>query len=467
MSNVLKADERRDLGHIDEFYKTLIKPIRDDFISAIINEANNLETYSPWDNQFNWRERHDPIEQLKRSTTEWASNWLLGLDDVNFPHIYIMNGNSHSLDVLFGRVDNIAFKKNDYTYYSQWHKRTGKQCQILDEPQTVKDIVVSWPGYSNGDKTELDFALQCNPERLHLDCAYLGLAEPDQIDVSKFETISISFSKSLSIPYNRISVLYSKNEIPELELLNKIGYVNLSGVNLANILLEKVPSTYWWDTYGSKIEKICANHDLTPTKSILFAYNKNKKRISLAPHWNADLFYYDYINVDVYNNIKKEIDQFYIDNPIPDSYFKIIDCRKVLEALPSFKKWCTASKINPIKVAYISTPANTRQSPHKDDGEEILAINFPVINNDEVTTEMWDEDGLTSIKLMTKGTHIPYYRYLISGITPQASYVLDKPVILNVKKVHSVVNNTDKPRVSLSFRFYSDPWHLIEGKSNG
>jgi hypothetical protein len=466
MSDQLRADEYRDLNHIDEFYKTLIKPIRDDFISSIINEANKPETYSPWDNQFNWAERHRPIIKLKRLTTKWASNWLIGLSNRNFPYIYIMNGNSHSLDELFRRVDNIAFKKNDYTYYSQWHFRQGKQYQVLEKPQPVSDMVVSWPGYSNGDSTELDFALQCNPERLHLDCAYLGLAEPNQIDVSRFETISISFSKSLSIPYNRISVLYSKNPIPELEILNKIGYVNLSGVNLANALLEKVPHDYWWNNYGNKIEKLCANHDLTPTKSILFAYDKSGRRLGLAPHWYAESFYSDYINVDLYDDIKKEIDQFYIDNPVPDSYFKIINCHKVMEALPSFRKWCEINKLTPIKVAYISTPPNKRQSPHKDDGQEILAINFPVINNDGVITEQWDEDGLSSIKLMTKETHIPYYRYLVSGVEPQASYILNKPVILNVKKVHSVVNNTDKPRVSLSFRFYSDPWHLINGKSN-
>ena len=466
MSDQRQADEHRDLNHIDEFYKTLIKPIRDDFISGIIGEATTPEMYSPWDNQFNWAERHRPIIKLKRLTTKWASNWLNGLNSRNFPHVYIMNGNSHSLDELFRRVDNIAFKKHDYTYYSQWHYRTGKQYQVLEQPHPVSDMVVSWPGYSNGDRTELDFALQCNPERLHLDCAYLGLAEPDQIDVSTFETISISFSKSLSIPYNRISVLYSKNPIPELDILNKIGYVNLSAVNLANILLEKVPHDYWWNNYGNKIEKLCANHELTPTKSILFAYDKNGRRLGLAPHWHAEKFYSEYLNIDTFNDIKKEIDQFYIDNPIPDSYFKIINCYKVMDALPTFKKWCLDNKITPIKVAYISTPANTRQSPHRDDGEEMLAINFPVVNNDDVVTEQWDESGLASIKLTTIGTHIPYYRYLINGIPPDARYILDKPVILNIKKVHSVVNNTNKPRVSLSFRFYNDPWHLINGESN-
>jgi hypothetical protein len=466
MSDQLKADEHRDFSHLDELYKTLIKPIRDDFVSNIIREASTSEMYSPWDKEFRWKERWDPPAKLKRLAIHWANNWLINLTKRNFPYVYIMNGNSHSLDELFRRVENIAFKKGDYSYYSEWFKKTGKHCQILEEPKSVDDMVVSWPGYSQGDRTELDFALQCNPARLHLDCAYLGLVEPDQIDVTKFETISLSFSKSFSIPYNRISILYSKKEIPELEILNGIGYVNLSAVNLAIALLEKMPATYWWDNYGSKIKKVCSNHNLTPTKSILFAYDRHGRRLGLAPYWHAESFYSNYINVDLYNDIKKEIDQFYIDNPIPDSYFKIINCHKVMDALPSFKKWCEINKLTPIKVAYISTPPNTRQSPHKDAGDEILAVNFPVINNDGVITEQWDEDGLSFIKLLTKDTNIPYYRYLVHGVEPQYKYILDKPVILNIKKVHSVVNNTDKPRVSLSFRFYNDPWHLIDGEAH-
>jgi hypothetical protein len=463
----VKADEHRDLKHPNEFYKTLIKPIRDEFISGIIAEASSPESYSPWDKDLSWEERHGPIGKLKYLTTKWASNWLRNLSKRNFPYIYIMNGNSHSLDELFKRTDNIAFKKKDYSYYSQWHNKTGKPCQELEEPKSVKDIVVSWPGYKNGDRSELDFALECNPERLHLDCAYLGLSEPEQIDVENFETVSVSFSKSLAIPYNRISVLFSKHRIPEIEILNQVGYVNLSGINLAIALLEKMPANYWWETYGHKINEICNRYQLTPTKSIMFAYDRHNRRVGLAPYWQAESFYYTYLDISNYDDIKKEIDQFYIDNPVPDSYFKIINCYKVLEALPSFKNWCIANKINPIKVAYISTPPNTKQSPHKDDGEELLAINFPVANTENVETKMWDESNLSSIRLLTKGTSIPYYRYLVNDIAPQASYVLDKPVMLNVKKIHSVINNTDKPRVSLSFRFYFEPWSMRNGKTNG
>ena len=469
MSDELRADERRDFNHMDEVYKTLIKPLRDEFISNIIKEATTPEAYAPWDEQLSWWERWDPKEELKVLVRSWASNWLTDLSKRSFPFVYVLNGNSHSLEELFHRTNNIAFKKNDYSYYSRWHQSAGKPYQELEEPRDVDEMVVTWPGYSQGDSTEVDFALKCNPKKLHLDCAYLGLAEPATLDTSPFTTISISLSKSFSLPYNRVSVLFSKRQIPQLEILNGIGYINLSAVNLAIALLKKVPHDYWWKTYSGKIEQICNRYGLKPTKSILFAYDKYDRRIALAPYWRAEEFYCNYIEMkpETYSQIMQEIQQFHQERPVPDSYFKIINCHEVLQALPTFKKWCSANQINPIKVAYISTAPDSRQSPHMDDGSEILAVNFPVANTEGVETEMWDEEGLKSVRLFTKGTNIPYYRYLVSGVPVKAKYVLDRPVILNIKKVHSVVNNTDKPRVSLSFRFYNDPWHLVNGKSNG
>ena len=269
---------------MDNFYNKLIKPIRDKCFNDVITNSK-IDVYSPYDKEFSWAERTIPITEFKNNTLSYTSEWLIGLD--KFPFMYVMNGNSHSLDIIFRKFNNIAFKKNDYLYYSGWHNYANKPFQELEYPRDVNDIVFTWPGYSNGDNNELEFALKTNAKRMHLDCAYLGLVEPKSIDVSNFETVSISFSKTLSIPYNRISILFSKNEISELTLLNKLGYVNLSGVKLANHIMHNIPLSYWWDTYGHNINNICYKNNLSPTKSILFAY-KNNSRISLAPFWNVN-----------------------------------------------------------------------------------------------------------------------------------------------------------------------------------
>ena len=268
----------------DDFYRRLIKPIRDSFVQEIISSAT-VNEFSPYDQDFNWSERHIPIKRLHNNVLTRFGGSLLGLE--TFPHMYVMNGNSDFLHHLFTKVDTMAWRAGDYSYYGYWHNRANKPRMELTEPKAVDDIVVTWPGYSNADNTEVEFALQCNAKRLHLDCAYLGTTEPMRLDVKPFETVSISFSKTLAIPYNRLSVTFSRTAIPEIELLNKVGYINLAGVRLANHIMSKLPTTYWWDTYGSKLKDVCEKNNLTATKSILFAYEK-EKRIGLAPYWVLD-----------------------------------------------------------------------------------------------------------------------------------------------------------------------------------
>lgn len=266
----------------DELYTSRIKPIRDEVISNIIASAKDDIT-SPYDKDFNWAERLRPIKRLQITTLNWCSNWLQGLD--KFPFMYVTDGNTDYLVNLFNRTNSIAWKKDDYSYYQHWHAAKNKPYTELTESAVVDDLLLSWPGFNFGDNTELDFANQCTAQRRHLDCAYLGMVKPSTLDVSDYETVGISFSKTLSIPYNRIGVCFSKTEIKDLDILNKIGYVNLSGVKLATHIMNNLSPSYFWDTYGSEhLDALCEKHKLTKTSSILIAYN-NEKRVGLAPYW--------------------------------------------------------------------------------------------------------------------------------------------------------------------------------------
>jgi hypothetical protein len=266
----------------DEYYRSRIKPLRDDFISSIIASATDAIT-SPYDKEFNWAERLGPMKRLQVTTLKWCSNWLIGLD--KFPHMYVTNGNTDYLLGLFNRTNKLSWKKDDYSYYQHWHEVTGKPYTELTEPADVDDLVVSWPGYNYGNNMEVEFANQCTAKRRHLDCAYLGVVKPITLDVSDYETVGISFSKTLAIPYNRIGVCFSKTEIKDIDILNKIGYVNLSGVKLATHLMNNLPPDYFWNNYGGdRLLDLCKKHGLTPTDSILIAF-ENEKRIGLAPYW--------------------------------------------------------------------------------------------------------------------------------------------------------------------------------------
>ena len=58
----------------------------------------------------------------------------------------------------------------------------------------------------------------------------------------------------------------------------------------------------------------------------------------------------------------------------------------------------------------------------------------------------------------TEGSYIFYSESKLEEID---RYVLDKPVLMNNTVPHSISNDTNEPRISISFRFLNDPWHLI------
>jgi hypothetical protein len=270
------------MNNIQNFYTKLIKPIRDDFILNIIKTAD-VDIYSPYDKDFTFNERIESISALKNNFIFWSRDFIKGLD--KFPYCYVMNGNTDSINAIFSFYkDQWAWKKGDYIYYNHWHSAKGTNFKELDELGSIPNLIFTWPGYSFGNRNEIDFALKNNSLRKHLDCAYLGLVKPDCIDISDFETASFSFSKTLAIPYNRISLLFSKTEIPDLSIMNKIGYVNLSGARLANYLLENIPNDYYWNKYGCILDDLCTKFNLSKTDCILFAYHKGQ-RISLAEYW--------------------------------------------------------------------------------------------------------------------------------------------------------------------------------------
>lgn len=265
------------------FYKKLIKPIRDTELSNIIKNINSKDL-CPYDEKLNFQERLIGIDELKYKIQKWSSDWIVGLE--NFNYVYVLNGNTDNINtIFFTNSELMHWNKYDYTYYKYWHVNNQKQYLELEKSKKVSSIIASWPGYSQGDDTEINFALLCNADKIHVDIAYMGLTKPIKLDVKNFQTVSISFSKTLSIPYNRISLLYSKNKIPHLEILNNIGYVNLSGVNLVNKILDHFSLNYWWEKYSKYLDVLCKNNNLIKTNCILFAYDSQGNRVSLAEYW--------------------------------------------------------------------------------------------------------------------------------------------------------------------------------------
>jgi len=60
----------------------------------------------------------------------------------------------------------------------------------------------------------------------------------------------------------------------------------------------------------------------------------------------------------------------------------------------------------------------------------------------------------------TQGSYIYYSGCVMEEI---GRYSLDTPAIMNNTVPHAILNDTDKTRISLSFRFVVDPWEFVNG----
>lgn len=258
---------------MNPLYRSLIKPIRDENISAVLSSVSPNE-FSPYDKELNFEERIIPIRRFVKDFKKWAK-YIKGLDEFNYT--YVTNGNTDALNILFTQEKSLAFDKEDYRYYGIINNVLNKDLTSLD---SAENILFTWPSYNDGTNYFLD-RYKDSLAKKHLDVAYLGLTVPVTCNVQEFETVNISFSKTLSMPYNRLGLTFSKNPIPLLETMNKIGYVNLSGLKIAQRLILSFDIDYWMRTYWDRYITLCKDHNLQSTNCILFAYD-NLTRIGVT-----------------------------------------------------------------------------------------------------------------------------------------------------------------------------------------
>jgi hypothetical protein len=174
----------------------------------------------------------------------------------------------------------------------------------------------------------------------------------------------------------------------------------------------------------------------------------------------SDIFYFKHLDIEYKHT---EIQNFFLNRPIYNTTrFEIIDLSQTLKELPSIANWFTAQRLKPKMVALISVGGNSKQKIHKDVGESILAINFPVENYKNIRTYFYkvNENALPILE-HSKDTNVPYSAYAEDSCLPICHYTVETPVLLNIKEPHSVFNHTNLVRYVLSFRFYNDPHHLI------
>jgi hypothetical protein len=210
-------------------------------------------------------------------------------------------------------------------------------------------------------------------------------------------------------------------------------------------------------------------------------------------------FTFKYLEIPGYENVVKELELFY--NKIKDNQvfrtknkdnasimqlnldssalvegvgnltrytFVHLDPITTMQHLPSLAKYFASTKLGELaRIAIVTTHPMQTQDPHIDQGNETLGINFPLSGNSATYTSIFKNKGRVEY-VVSQDEVKPgikeqrrYLKYIDENPEEIARYELTRPVMLNVKMPHSVVNLSKDERVGISFRFKQDPWSLI------
>jgi hypothetical protein len=171
-----------------------------------------------------------------------------------------------------------------------------------------------------------------------------------------------------------------------------------------------------------------------------------------------DTFTFKYLEIP---NIKDELLLFFKNNPIPDIPFQVLDIRDTMEQLPLIKKWFLDNKVFVSKVAHATNPPRSETAIHTDHGNCALAVNFPLHNCTTAKTIFYQCEE-KYFKQVTGKSGLDYFDIPKEHATYLDHYVMTKPVLINLHRPHTVVNDTDDYRHCLSFRFFRTPLHLLK-----
>jgi hypothetical protein len=125
------------------------------------------------------------------------------------------------------------------------------------------------------------------------------------------------------------------------------------------------------------------------------------------------------------------------------------------------------------KVCYIVVHPGTKEKdahvdvdiePPMSSGESngCLSLNFGIYNCINTPVIFYEYlSGPKQYMPLPNSSEGPYIFYAGSELKEIDRYALDNPIIMNNTVPHAIHNDTKNVRISISFRFTQDPWHLF------
>ena len=171
-------------------------------------------------------------------------------------------------------------------------------------------------------------------------------------------------------------------------------------------------------------------------------------------------FFWKHIEMENYSNIIDQLQSTMVPGLLATSQrgFFHYDFDKFKNDCPLFIDWANNKSLEIRVVAIIKTLSTIPQEIHRDfipaAPGNTYALNLNLYNCVETYTRMFklkDNIELPPVSYGPNGK--PFFSYSENNCVEVTRYTLEKPVILNVAQIHQVVNNTEKTRISVSFRF--------------
>lgn len=179
---------------------------------------------------------------------------------------------------------------------------------------------------------------------------------------------------------------------------------------------------------------------------------------------------YKYVDIPGFELITPKLESFIRDIGLLDkgTFFNPVGAARVYDAIPELKGVMSMLSIDDfVSMAVIRVlPSSVAPNfPHADimpDPDLRIGLNWPVLNCEETYTTFYEKKPGAQPDRVTLPNGLPYERYGYDMVNETHRIKINRPVAIRVDVLHAVVNDTKDLRVTVSFRFKTNPWHLFE-----
>ena len=173
-------------------------------------------------------------------------------------------------------------------------------------------------------------------------------------------------------------------------------------------------------------------------------------------------FVYQTIDIPNYQEIHQELVSLAVAQQPRFSWtFNHLDPALVLDHCPGIAAWFRSQCLEPrASVLILQPPGADHKGVHTDTTQDLLALNFGIANLLDTWCAFYTlKRGKPVSRALPPGPAWQHYEH--ADLEEIGRIDLVKPTLINVCIPHAVHNPTQDTRISVSFRFTQNPWHLL------